>query len=160
MALPAAGDIILASTIANIIAPGHTDWASSLAFSTVSGTAPALGDAVKECDYHRRGGTDGDWIDMSVQIAWGATSSYGNGGAWLMSGFPAAHASWVGRAIGWWHATDTGVNEYGGGVVWLNSATAVRFDRANGSTGDLTNTFPFTWGNGDTFVWGAGYRPA
>lgn len=144
---------------ATLLAPGWTDWVSSVAW-TSSGSAPSLGNAGKTAGYHRAPGQD--ILDGYMTVQFGNTSTFGTGVYFWALPVP-VHPSWIGSIpIGWAYGLDQGTQEYGG-IVKCETATTCRMLPASNNTDSATNwgpTAPFTWGNGDFLSMVFRYRPA
>lgn len=136
--------------------PPETDWAASVAW-TSSGTAPALGNAVKVAKYWRT--PNGLWVDTFQRVTFGTTSTFGTGVHFWSLPVTAA-ADQVASAIGEAYGLDAGTQEYTG-VIKLESATTCRVIPAEDTSAtNWGQTSPFTWGNGDSIVLTARYRAA
>jgi hypothetical protein len=157
-----AGNIIYASDINGIIAPGWTTYTPTL--TNGAGTV-TVGNGTISGRYRRVAG--GDTVLATGTLVLGSTTSIGT--SFVRFGLPInASAASIGTCFGVFQAVDSGNLRLSGSVllaatdyvtavlgVWPNTSTSI-----NSKGGDMTNTIPTTWNTGDSFYWQIEYEPA
>jgi len=139
-----AGDVPSAATDwAAIIAALHAladPWSTYNPAWTTNGTAPVIGNGTLAGRFRQVGKT----VDAFVKLVAGSTTTFGTGSWFLTLPVPALAAdSQVGNA----KYLDATIKGWGG-HCWLFSTTQLGLYTPTAS--DVTNTNPFTWGNGDS----------
>lgn len=140
------------TSIGSLIAPGWTDFSSSIAW-TSTGTQPAFGTTAKVAAYRRP--TDSDVVDYYWKLTF-ATATFGTG-VYSLSLPVTAHSSVVNTAIGQAYSLDLGTQEFSGIVKCQTSTTIIVVVPSGGG---WAATVPQTWANGDILSGWVRYRPA
>lgn len=146
-----AGNIILASDINNIIAPGWTTYTPT--WST-SGVAPAIGNGTLTGRYRRPSGSD--LVLVEFIIIMGSTTTFGTG-TYFFSVPVTPSATAITNAAGTLYMLDSGTLDKAGGVKFED---ATKFTPVTATAGVVTNTIPHTWAVNDVLKGVMQYEPA
>ena len=155
MALFAAGEVLTASALNELIQPGWTTYVPT--WSALAGTPPSgIGNGVLTSRY-RRVADVADEIEWEGWLIGGSTTGWGTAATWNMSVPVTAHADSVSGAVGPAHYLNSGTSEHSG-IVRFAANTVIRF--IHDGAGSVGTTSPFTWGTADEMRWSLRYRPA
>lgn len=141
----------------NMLWLGGGNWASYT--PTWSGT---IGNGTIAAAYVRVG----DWVSYRAKVTWGTTTSHAGAAQTLTLPTTPVAAYAVFAPMGQWDATDAGVNTWLGHVKSeAVSGTGISFVSGISITtpavcGQVSNTVPMTWGNGDYLQAAGSYQSA
>lgn len=126
--------------------PGRFSFNTS--WTATSGTAPSIGNGTLGQSFMMRGA----WVEAVYGLLVGTNTNVGNGGQWRFALPTGSNAGWP-ADNGQVYLSDTGVTAYSGNAL-LDSASTFRPSAvlSNGTytqNAGVTQTVPFSWGNGD-----------
>jgi hypothetical protein len=134
----------------------ETAWASYTPVWTASGTNPVIGNGTIEGYYKLIGKT----CFVRGNIAMGSTTTFGTGEWYVSMPVTAVHADAILMTVtlldngsAWYNATMAG-----GRAGFNNKAPMQYVNYLNGTASDVNPTQPFTWTNGDRFIWNGSYE--
>jgi hypothetical protein len=133
-------------------------WSSYTPVWTASGTNPVIGNGAIEGWYKVIGKT----CFVRGNIAMGSTTTFGTGEWYVSMPVTAVHADAILMTVtlldngsAWYNATMAG-----GRAGFNNKAPMQYVNYLNGTASDVNPTQPFTWTNGDRFIWNGSYEIA
>ena len=133
-------------------------WSSYTPVWTASGTNPVIGNGTIEGWYKVIGKT----CFVRGNIAMGSTTTFGTGEWYVSMPVTAVHADAILMTVtlldngsDWYNATMAG-----GRAGFNNKAPMQYVNYTNGTADDVNPTQPFTWTNGDRFIWNGSYEIA
>lgn len=137
--------------------PFWVDWTSYTPTWTSSGTAPSLGNGTITGRYMRIG----NLVTVQLNLTMGSTTTFGTGVYFFSIPLTAeSPISFNSCGTGW--CLDTGVKECSVVAKLENGGTTFRLSPtydSGGSFGNVGNTNPFTWANGDVLTAQVQFRP-
>lgn len=140
----------LADQIDSLTAPGWTTYTPAW---TSSGTAPAIGNGILTGKYRRA--ANSDLVVVTGEWQAGSTTTFGTGLYSFSVPFAAVLSANNAGGIGSCYLLDSGTADRPGGTRW-NSTTTIGL--LSGATGDVGQTTPWTWANGDRMHWTITYQ--
>lgn len=146
-----AGNIIFASDINNILAPGWTSYTPSW---TTSGSAPSLGNGTLTGRYRRPSGSD--LVVVEFKLTMGSTTTFGTG-TYFISVPVTPSATAVSNGVGALYLLDSGTLDKAGVIKFEDTS---KFTPVTATAGVVTNTIPHTWASGDIIKGAIAYEPA
>jgi hypothetical protein len=152
-------NIVLSQATGNLtIDVDQTAWTAYTPTWTAASTNPVIGNGTIEGYYKVIGKT----CFVRGNIAMGSTTTFGSGEWYVSMPFTASHADAILMTVtlldngsAWYNATLNGAR------AGFNTKAAMQFvNHNNGTAGDVNATNPFTWANGDRFIWNGSYEIA
>lgn len=132
-------------------------WTAYTPVWTGVGSNPAIGNGIIEGRYTRINGL----VIVKVRVGMGSTTTYGSGRYDFSLPVNYANSTAFNTTFGTAWFNDSGsVTAYTGVTVAGPSASTVTFRIPAGGFGDVTNTAPFTFANGDAISFIATYEAA
>jgi hypothetical protein len=133
-------------------------WTSYVPVWTASGTNPVINNGTIEGWYKVIGKT----CFVRGNIAMGSTTTFGTGEWYVSMPVTAVHADAILMTVtlldngsAWYNAT------MAGGRAGFNTKAPMQYvNIVNGTASDVNVTQPFTWANGDRFIWNGSYEIA
>lgn len=142
----------LVTQIDSLTAPG---WTTYTPVWTSSGTAPAIGNGILTGTY--RMVANSDFVIVNGEWQAGSTTTFGTGLYSFSVPFTAVISANSAGGIGSCYLLDSGTADRPGSTRW-NSTTTIGL--LAGATGDIGQTTPWTWANGDRMQWTVVYQTA
>jgi hypothetical protein len=91
----------------------------------------------------------------------GSTTTFGLGEWYVSMPFTASHTDAIQMTVtlldngtAWYNATMAGAR------AGFNHKAPIQYQNVAGTAGDVNATAPFTWANGDRFIWNGSYEIA
>jgi hypothetical protein len=124
---------------------------------TAASSNPAINNGTIEGYYKVIGKT----CFVRGNIAMGSTTTFGTGEWYVSMPFTASHADAIlmgatllDNGTAWYNATMLGAR------AGFNHKASIQYQTTGGTASDVNATGPFTWANGDRFVWNGSYEIA
>ncbi len=152
-------NITLSQSVGNLtVDVDQTAWTAYTPTWTAASTNPVIGNGTIEGYYKVIGKT----CFVRGNIVMGSTTTFGSGEWYVSMPFTASHADAILMTVtlldngsAWYNATMAGAR------AGFNTKAAMQFvNHNNGTAGDVNATHPFTWANGDRFIWNGSYEIA
>jgi hypothetical protein len=132
-------------------------WTAYTPQWTAASVNPAIGNGTIEGWYKVVGKT----CFVRGNIAMGSTTTFGSGEWYVSMPFTASHADAIlmsatllDNGSAWYNATMNGAR------AGFNHKSAIQYQVVGGTADSITPTGPFTWTNGDRFIWNGSYEIA
>jgi hypothetical protein len=132
-------------------------WTAYTPQWTSDNVNPAIGNGTREGYYKVIGKT----CFVRGNIAMGSTTTFGLGEWYVSMPFTASHADAIQMTVtlldngtAWYNATMAGAR------AGFNHKAPIQYQNVAGTAGDVNATAPFTWANGDRFIWNGSYEIA
>jgi hypothetical protein len=132
-------------------------WTAYTPQWTAASSNPAINNGTIEGYYKVVGKT----CFVRGNIAMGSTTTFGTGEWYVSMPFTASHADAILMTVtlldnttAWYNAIMAGAR------AGFNHKAPIQYQTTGGTAGDVNATAPFTWTNGDRFVWNGSYEIA
>jgi hypothetical protein len=149
------GSLFGTATTASYVTPYEGAWTAYTPAWTAASVNPVINNGTIEGYYKVIGKT----CFVRGNIAMGSTTTFGSGEWYVSMPFTASHADAIlmsatllDNGSAWYNAILNGAR------AGFNHKSAIQYQVVGGTADSITPTAPFTWANGDRFIWNGSYE--